>query len=168
MMDAALLLPFNVLPLPPVHLKAPSRPSRTAAVVAFFVVYFFLTSGIVYDVIKGQPSMGMRTNPKTGLREVKVFLPNKINQQFIIEGFAGAFTFCFYSFGLILVDWSTSRSSRDRSILLYSGIFCCGLVFCCRHLYEDEGTELHGWIDPWLDTVSKHYEIGSRQTNVKS
>jgi hypothetical protein len=135
MMDAALLLPFNVLPLPPVHLNAPSRPSWTAAVVAFFVVYFFLTSGIVYDVIKGQPSMGMRTNPKTGLREVKVFLPNKINQQFIIEGFAGAFTFCFYSFGLILVDWSTSRSSRDRSILLYSGIFCCGLAFFAAGIF---------------------------------
>ena len=68
-------------------------PSSKTVFVLVFVLYFLLTSGIVYDLVNQPRSTGTTRDRLTGAEKPQAILPNRLNAQFIIEGMAAGLLF---------------------------------------------------------------------------
>jgi len=128
-----LCLPFNLLRCPQMSLRIP-RPdvwqeeTRGTGMKVFFLLfaaYSIIMSGIVYDVINQPPSMGSERDPATGAIRAVAFMPNKINGQYLLEGFAAGSFFAVGGFGFMLLDMSNSSHSmtaNNRWIMIVAGL----------------------------------------------
>ena len=67
--------------------------------------YFLVTGGIIYDVIVEPPSMGSANDDKGNPMPV-VFLPYRVNGQYIMEGLASSFLFTLGGLGFIILERS--------------------------------------------------------------
>merc|ERR1711935_1305603 len=92
-----------------------------------FLVYFFVVSGIVYDVIIEPPSIGSEQDPVTKQVKPVAIQEGSINAQFIIEGLSAGVLYSLGGFGLILVDWGQDKNMAHRNRHFFIG---CGLVLC--------------------------------------
>lgn len=122
MVDPVLLLlklPFHVLRVPRLRLKAPALSLPTAMTVFSLVLgsYFLVISGFVYDVIVEPPSIGSTQDPLTGAVRPVVFLPGRVNGQYIIEGLSSGFMFVLGGVGIVMLDMATDKT-RARSVRL--------------------------------------------------
>ena len=114
----AVRLPFTALRPPRMRLKLPNTinlPSPMSVFALILITYFMVVSGIVYDVIVEPPGIGSRQDPHTGAVRPVVFLPGRVNGQYIIEGLSSGFMFLLGGLGFILLDLGVDKN-RDRSV----------------------------------------------------
>jgi hypothetical protein len=114
-----LQLPFHALRVPRMRLKVPALSLPTAMTVFALVLgsYFLVISGFVYDVIVEPPGIGSRQDPMTGAVRPVVFLPGRVNGQYIIEGLSSGFMFVLGGVGIVMLDLATDKT-RARSMRL--------------------------------------------------
>ncbi|KAB5514718.1 hypothetical protein DKX38_028624 [Salix brachista] len=79
------------------------------------LTYFMVVSGIVYDVIVEPPGIGSTQDPYTGSVKPVVFLPGRVNGQYIIEGLSSGFMFVVGGIGIILMDLALDKN-RAKSV----------------------------------------------------
>ncbi|KAG6521161.1 oligosaccharyltransferase complex subunit ostc-like [Zingiber officinale] len=111
------LLPYSFLRPPRTRLKLPSSLALPSPMTVFSLVlltYFAVVSGLVYDVIVEPPGIGS-TQDRYGTVRPVVFLPGRVNGQYIIEGLSSGFMFVLGGIGLILLDLALDRN-RPRSV----------------------------------------------------
>jgi hypothetical protein len=81
-------LPFRFLRVPPVSLGFPRLPEigTSGIFILSTLFYFFISSGLIYDIINLPPAMGVDQDPVTGQYRSEVFYKYRLSSQFIIEG----------------------------------------------------------------------------------
>ncbi|KAI4376836.1 hypothetical protein MLD38_014551 [Melastoma candidum] len=79
------------------------------------LTYFLVVSGFVYDVIVEPPGIGSSQDPSTGSVRPVVFLPGRVNGQYIIEGLSSGFMFVLGGLGIILMDLALDKN-RAKSV----------------------------------------------------
>jgi OST3 / OST6 family, transporter family len=79
------------------------------------LTYFAVVSGIVYDVIVEPPGIGSVQDPMTRAVKPVVFLPGRVNGQYIIEGLSSGFMFVLGGLGIISMDLAMDRG-RAHSV----------------------------------------------------
>ncbi|MCP9261054.1 Oligosaccharyltransferase complex subunit OSTC [Dirofilaria immitis] len=79
----------NVRIVPPRWLKMPSPMQMFALVM---MTYFFVTGGVIYDIINEPPSIGQTTDEKGNAKPVAI-MQHRVNGQYIMEGLAASFMF---------------------------------------------------------------------------
>lgn len=96
-----------------------------------FVAYFFIVSGIVYDIIIEPPSIGSYQDPVTKQIRPAAFQEGRINAQFIIEGLSAGVLYSMGGFGLVLLDWAQDKNmmQRNRYVLIFTGLTLCFLSY---------------------------------------
>lgn len=126
--DPVLLLlrfiPYSFLRPPRTRLRLPSSvalPSPMTVFALLLLTYFAVVSGLVYDVIVEPPGIGS-TQDQAGTVRPVVFLPGRVNGQYIIEGLSSGFMFVLGGIGIIFMDLSVDRH-RARSIRLSFSLF---------------------------------------------
>uniref|UniRef100_A0ACD5Z1I4 Uncharacterized protein n=1 Tax=Avena sativa TaxID=4498 RepID=A0ACD5Z1I4_AVESA len=117
------VVPFSFLQPPRTRLKLPSNlalPSPMTVFALILLTYFAVVSGLVYDVIVDPPGIGSTQDPATGAVRPVVFLPGRVNGQYIIEGLSSGFMFLLGGVGIILLDLAVDRT-RPRSLRISFG-----------------------------------------------
>ncbi|KAK3180692.1 hypothetical protein Dsin_000082 [Dipteronia sinensis] len=111
------ILPFSILRPPRLRLKLPSftLPSPMTVFSLVLLTYFMVVSGIVYDVIVEPPGIGSTQDPATGSVRPVVFLPGRVNGQYIIEGLSSGFMFVLGGIGIVLLDLALDKN-RAKSV----------------------------------------------------
>ncbi|KAJ4845748.1 hypothetical protein Tsubulata_032861 [Turnera subulata] len=111
------ILPFAVLRPPRLRLKLPSftLPSPMTVFALLLLTYFMVVSGIVYDVIVEPPGIGSTQDPATGAVRPVVFMPGRVNGQYIIEGLSSGFMFVLGGVGIVLMDLALDKN-RAKSV----------------------------------------------------
>ena len=84
------------------------------------LTYFLVVSGFVYDVIVEPPGIGSTQDPRTGAARPVVFLPGRVNGQYIIEGLSSGFMFLLGGVGIILMDLAVDRNRPKSSRVSYA------------------------------------------------
>ncbi|MQL78780.1 hypothetical protein Taro_011220 [Colocasia esculenta] len=109
------ILPYSFLRPPRTRLKLPTLvlPSAMTVFSLLLLTYFAVVSGLVYDVIVEPPGIGS-TQDRGAVRPV-VFLPGRVNGQYIIEGLSSGFMFVLGGVGIILMDLALDRN-RAKSV----------------------------------------------------
>ncbi|KAK2172132.1 hypothetical protein NP493_987g00000 [Ridgeia piscesae] len=136
-MEAFYSIPFTVLECPNIKLKRPSWVATPSPMFVFALVllsYFFVTAGVIYDVIVEPPSIGSTTDEK-GVSKPVAFMQHRVNGQFIMEGLASSFLFVMGGMGFVLLDQTNKPTTpKLNRILLLSVAFVCIAVsfFMCR------------------------------------
>ncbi|PIN13479.1 putative membrane protein [Handroanthus impetiginosus] len=111
------ILPFSFLRPPRLRLKLPNftLPSAMTVYSLILLTYFMVVSGIVYDVIVEPPGIGSTQDPYTGSVRPVVFLPGRVNGQYIIEGLSSGFMFVLGGIGIVLLDLALDKN-RAKSV----------------------------------------------------
>ncbi|XP_051131758.1 uncharacterized protein LOC127251880 [Andrographis paniculata] len=111
------ILPFSFLRAPRLRLKLPSftLPSAMTVYSLILLTYFMVVSGIVYDVIVEPPGIGSTQDRLTGAVRPVVFLPGRVNGQYIIEGLSSGFMFLLGGIGIVLMDLALDKN-RAKSV----------------------------------------------------
>ncbi|XP_004238708.1 uncharacterized protein [Solanum lycopersicum] len=122
------ILPFSFLRPPKLRLKIPSvtLPSAMTVFSLILLTYFMVVSGIVYDVIVEPPGIGSTQDRFTGAVKPVVFLPGRVNGQYIIEGLSSGFMFVLGGIGIVLLDLATDKN-REKSVKV--SFASAGIVF---------------------------------------
>eukprot|EP00249_Psilotum_nudum_P034547 c53724_g1_i1 orf=393-896(-) len=125
-----LKLLFSALRAPRMRLKIPSvsLPSPMTVFSLVLVTYFMVISGVVYDVIVEPPGIGSRQDAGTGAYRPVVFLPGRVNGQYIIEGLSSGFMFLLGGVGIIMLDLAVDKN-RARSVRI--AFLVAGVSFVC-------------------------------------
>lgn len=103
-------------------------PSAMTVFLIVLLTYFLVISGFVYDVIVEPPGIGSKQDPVTGAVQPVVFLPGRVNGQYIIEGLSAGFMFVLGGVGIILLDLACEKA-RARNIRLTFVAVGVGCVF---------------------------------------
>ncbi|KAF4392816.1 hypothetical protein CsatB_014893 [Cannabis sativa] len=111
------LIPYSFLRTPRLRLKLPTftLPSPMTVYALVLLTYFMVVSGIVYDVIVEPPGIGSTQDRATGAVRPVVFLPGRVNGQYIIEGLSSGFMFVLGGVGIVLMDLALDRN-RAKSV----------------------------------------------------
>ncbi|XP_068637932.1 uncharacterized protein [Aristolochia californica] len=111
------ILPYSFLRVPRLRLKLPSfsLPSAMTVFSLLLLAYFVVVSGIVYDIIVEPPGIGSSQDRVTGAVCPVVFLPGRVNGQYIIEGLSSGFMFVLGGMGIVLLDLALDRN-RAKSV----------------------------------------------------
>ncbi|TYI85612.1 hypothetical protein E1A91_D04G008200v1 [Gossypium mustelinum] len=111
------VVPYSFLRPPRLRLKIPSvsLPSAMTVFSLVLLTYLMVVSGFVYDVIVEPPGIGSTQDPATGAVRPVVFLPGRVNGQYIIEGLSSGFMFVLGGIGIVLLDLALDKN-RARSV----------------------------------------------------
>ncbi|KAJ3675277.1 hypothetical protein LUZ60_004319 [Juncus effusus] len=133
------VLPFSFLRPPKTRLKIPSvtLPSSMTVFALVLLTYFAVVSGLVYDVIVEPPGIGSVQDPVTRAVKPVVFLPGRVNGQYIIEGLSSGFMFVLGGVGIIFMDLAMDKSKalNVRTALAGFGIGGLVLAYCMAMLF---------------------------------
>ncbi|KAK8965468.1 hypothetical protein KSP40_PGU015068 [Platanthera guangdongensis] len=119
------ILPYSFLRPPRTRLRLPSSVTLPSPMTVFSLVlltYFAVVSGLVYDIIVEPPGIGSTQDPVKGTVRPVVFLPGRVNGQYIIEGLSSGFMFVLGGLGIIFLDLAVDRH-RARSIRISFALF---------------------------------------------
>ncbi|CAK9187030.1 unnamed protein product [Ilex paraguariensis] len=110
-------LPFSFLRPPRLRLRLPTitLPSSMTVYALLLLTYFMVVSGFVYDVIVEPPGIGSTQDRVTGAVKPVVFLPGRVNGQYIIEGLSSGFMFVLGGIGIVLMDLALDKN-RAKSV----------------------------------------------------
>ncbi|KAI3841341.1 hypothetical protein MKW98_007822 [Papaver atlanticum] len=100
------------------RLPSITLPSPMTVLSLVLLTYFLVVSGFVYDVIVEPPGIGSTQDRFTGVVRPVVFLPGRVNGQYIIEGLSSGFMFVLGGLGIILLDLGFDRN-RDKSVKIF-------------------------------------------------
>ncbi|XP_042049863.1 oligosaccharyltransferase complex subunit ostc-A-like isoform X1 [Salvia splendens] len=120
---AVRVLPFSFLRPPRLRLKLPSfsLPSAMTVYALILLTYFMVVSGFVYDVIVEPPGIGSTQDRFTGAVRPVVFMPGRVNGQYIIEGLSSGFMFVLGGTGIVLLDLALDKN-RAKSVKYFCRI----------------------------------------------
>ncbi|XP_074280696.1 uncharacterized protein LOC141605718 [Silene latifolia] len=124
-------LPYTILRPPRLRLKLPTLtlPSSTTVLSLLLLTYFLVISGVVYDVIVEPPGIGStQDHPNAPVRPV-VFLPGRVNGQYIIEGLSSGFMFILGGVGIVLMDLAVDKNRPKSVRVSYGAAGVSALVF---------------------------------------
>ncbi|KAJ0989407.1 hypothetical protein J5N97_007763 [Dioscorea zingiberensis] len=116
------VVPYGFLRPPRTRLKLPSNLALPSPLTVLFLViftYFCVVSGLVYDVIVEPPGIGSTQDPSTGTVRPVVFLPGRVNGQYIIEGLSSGSMFVLGGLGIIFMDLALDRNRAYSGKLLF-------------------------------------------------
>lgn len=138
-MEVVLKPIFSVLNVPDLKLKMPGWICMPAPYTVFAFVllsYFFVTGGIIYDVIVEPPSVGSTTDENGHTRPV-AFMPYRVNGQYIMEGLAASFMFTLGGSGFIILDQTHNPNTPkfNRMMLQFVGFAALLLSFACCWIF---------------------------------
>ncbi|KAJ0031057.1 hypothetical protein Pint_13963 [Pistacia integerrima] len=124
------ILPYSILRPPRLRLKLPSftLPSPMTVFALVLLTYFMVVSGIVYDVIVEPPGIGSTQDPATGSVRPVVFLPGRVNGQYIIEGLSSGFMFVLGGMGIVLLDLALDKNRAKSVKVSYASAGISSLV----------------------------------------
>ncbi|KAH7572510.1 hypothetical protein JRO89_XS04G0267400 [Xanthoceras sorbifolium] len=124
------ILPYSIIRPPRLRLKLPSftLPSPMTVFALVLLTYFMVVSGIVYDVIVEPPGIGSTQDPSTGSVRPVVFLPGRVNGQYIIEGLSSGFMFVLGGIGIVLMDLSLDKNRAKSVKVSYASAGISSLV----------------------------------------
>lgn len=133
------ILPFSFLRPPRLRLKLPTftLPSPMTVYALVLLTYFMVVSGFVYDVIVEPPGIGSTQDPATGSVRPVVFLPGRVNGQYIIEGLSSGFMFVLGGIGIVMMDLALDRN-RAKSVKVsyaFAGISSVVLAYVMSMLF---------------------------------
>lgn len=77
------------------------------------ISYFFVLSGIIYDMINEPPSVGSERDEKGRIRPV-VILEHRMNAQYMIEGFSAGFMFVLGGLGFLVSNWAVGPNFPQK------------------------------------------------------
>ncbi|RVW90760.1 Oligosaccharyltransferase complex subunit OSTC [Vitis vinifera] len=92
------------------------------------LTYFMVVFGIVYDVIIEPPSIGSSHDCHTGFVYPVVFLSNRVNDQYIIEGLSSGFMFVLGGIGIILMDLALDQNRAKSVKVLFASTDVASIV----------------------------------------
>ncbi|KAF4349673.1 hypothetical protein F8388_019633 [Cannabis sativa] len=124
------LIPYSFLRTPRLRLKLPTLtlPSPMTVYAVVLLTYFMVVSGIVYDVIVEPPGIGSTQDRATGAVRPVVFLPGRVNGQYIIEGLSSGFMFVLGGVGIVFMDLSLDRNRAKSVKVSYASAGISSLV----------------------------------------
>jgi len=115
----------SALRVPDIKLKLPTifekGLPKMVIFVLFFISYFIICSGLVYDLINEPPSIGSKRDADGKVRPVAV-LEYRLNAQYVIEGFSAGFLFSLGGLGFICLNWAADPTSSTRSRYIFLGL----------------------------------------------
>lgn len=133
------ILPFSFLRPPRLRLKLPTLtlPSPMTVYALVLLTYFMVVSGIVYDVIVEPPGIGSTQDPYTGSVRPVVFMPGRVNGQYIIEGLSSGFMFVLGGVGIVLMDLALdkNRAKSVKTSFATAGISSVALAYVMSMLF---------------------------------
>ncbi|KAL3743961.1 hypothetical protein ACJRO7_013244 [Eucalyptus globulus] len=133
------VLPFAFLRLLRLHLKLPTLtlPSPMTVYALVLLTYFMVVSGIVYNVIVEPPGIGSTQDPHTGSVRPIVFMPGRVNSQYIIKGLSSGFMFVLGSVGIVLMDLTLDRNRAKsvKTFFVIAGISAVVLAYVMSMLF---------------------------------
>lgn len=115
---------YSPIEIPRVTLTIPSfllNIPKFFIFVLAFISYFFITSGIMYDLINEPPSVGSVPDPATGKPRPQAVLPYRMNSQYIIEGFAAGFLFSLGAIGILLINKAMDGTRPLKNVYILCG-----------------------------------------------
>lgn len=86
------------------------------------LTYFAVVSGLVYDVIVEPPGIGSTQDGPSGTVRPVVFLPGRVNGQYIIEGLSSGFMFVLGGVGVISLDLAVDKN-KDKNVRVSLAVF---------------------------------------------
>ena len=101
-------MPFRYLVTPNLEMTRPKwfrLPSSRTVFILFFISYYFICGGIVYNIVIEPPAMGSIVDNNGAVRPV-AFMRHRINGQYIFEGLTASLFFVLGSVGFILLERS--------------------------------------------------------------
>ncbi|KAL0490922.1 oligosaccharyltransferase complex subunit OSTC [Acrasis kona] len=125
---------FSVIHQPNLKLKVPTYLERGINIwiifVAMYVSYFFIMSGIIYDIINEPPSIGSTRDEKGRIRP-QAIMEWRMNGQYMIEGFTAGFLFCLGGLGFIALHVAAEQqwTLRNRYLLIGAGVACIVVAY---------------------------------------
>ncbi|GAB4838306.1 hypothetical protein Ancab_027836 [Ancistrocladus abbreviatus] len=142
-------IPYSFLRLPRLRLKLPTLtlPSAMTVYALVLLTYFMVVSGIVYDVIVEPPGIGSTQDGPTGTVRPIVFLPGRVNGQYIIEGLSSGFMFVLGGIGIVLMDLSLDRNRAKSIRVSYASAGISSVVIatsCSSEWHSQKGFPV-GW-----------------------
>jgi NADH:ubiquinone oxidoreductase subunit 5 (subunit L)/multisubunit Na+/H+ antiporter MnhA subunit len=103
--------------VPNLKLKVPSVFERGVPKMLIFAImivsYFFVLSGVIYDMINEPPSIGSVRDEKGRVKPV-VILEYRMNAQYMIEGFSAGMFFVIGGLGFLVANYSASSNINER------------------------------------------------------
>uniref|UniRef100_A0A915BQU3 Oligosaccharyltransferase complex subunit n=1 Tax=Parascaris univalens TaxID=6257 RepID=A0A915BQU3_PARUN len=125
--------PPNVRIVWPRWMKKPS-PMQVFALI--MVTYFFVTGGVIYDIINEPPSIGQTTDERGNARPVAI-MQYRINGQYIMEGLAASFMFSLGGLGLIILDRCNNplTPKLNRIMMLGLGFASITIAFLATRIF---------------------------------
>ncbi|PKI52643.1 hypothetical protein CRG98_026983 [Punica granatum] len=124
---------------PRLRLKLPTLtlPSPMTVYALILLTYFMVVSGIVYDVIVEPPGIGSSQDPVTGSVRPVVFLPGRVNGQYIIEGLSSGFMFVIGGIGIVFMDMALdkNRAKSVKSSYATAGVLSVVLAYVMIMLF---------------------------------
>lgn len=117
----------------PRWLKAPS-PMQVFGFV--MVTYFFVTGGVIYDIINEPPSIGQTTDERGNARPVAI-MQYRVNGQYIMEGLAASFMFSLGGLGFVILDKCNNplTPKLNRIMMLGVGFACVLIGYCATRMF---------------------------------
>jgi hypothetical protein len=116
---------FGFIQHPNLKLKVPGVFERGVNIwlifIAMFASYFFVMSGIIYDIINEPPSIGSVRDERGRLRP-QAIMEYRINGQYMIEGFTAGALFCLGGLGFIALNLATDTAWSQRSRYVFLGV----------------------------------------------
>ncbi|GAQ80735.1 hypothetical protein KFL_000610130 [Klebsormidium nitens] len=122
---------FLFLRPPKLRLRVPkvSLPSAMTVFALVLISYFFVISGLVFDVIQEPPGMGVIQDPRTGAQRPVVFMEGRVNSQYIIEGLSAGFMIVLGGVSLLALDAAADKSKGRNTRLGFLGAGAFGFWF---------------------------------------
>ncbi|XP_017464436.1 PREDICTED: putative oligosaccharyltransferase complex subunit CG9662 [Rhagoletis zephyria] len=122
LVESVVQLPYHVLVVPNLKLKRPGWLQLPQPMTVFSMVlfsYFLVCGGLIYDVIIEPPAIGSTVDEHGHSRPV-AFMPYRVNGQYIMEGLASSLFFTLGSLGFVILDKTTSPTTRLNRMFLVS------------------------------------------------
>lgn len=108
---------YSVLPVPNLKIKLPAifekGLPRMVIYALMIISYFFVLSGVIYDLINDPPSVGSVRDDKGRIKPV-VILEYRMNAQYIIEGFTAGFLFVVGGMGFLMSNWAAAPGFPEK------------------------------------------------------
>jgi len=150
-MEKAVALPFKFLVVPNVNIELPwilrERPSSIAMFSVTFILYFFIVSGTLYNIITQTPGLGNTVNDQ-GVSRPEAFMRHRINGQYIMEGLASGILFCVGALGFIIflrlenshqprIGYSSKVKNMGYYFMVGGGFLCITTSMFAIHIFME-------------------------------
>eukprot|EP00188_Purpureofilum_apyrenoidigerum_P002974 Plantae.Rhodophyta-Purpureofilum_apyrenoidigerum.ctg3022.p1 GENE.Plantae.Rhodophyta-Purpureofilum_apyrenoidigerum.ctg3022~~Plantae.Rhodophyta-Purpureofilum_apyrenoidigerum.ctg3022.p1 ORF type:complete len:163 (+),score=19.66 Plantae.Rhodophyta-Purpureofilum_apyrenoidigerum.ctg3022:225-713(+) len=126
----ALILFFQYVRAPKMRIDIPEvkAPPAKAVFPVVLVMYYFVTSGIIFVILRGPPLVGTSRDPSTGQVRAAV-MSGTLNSQYVYEGFGIGMLFMLGAGGALLLHSAVKSKVSLAEKYIRIGLGIAALVF---------------------------------------